>query len=49
MFFKNFKVWETELAAEASIETGKWQGLANAADYGSLRRHKRTLHSYGFS
>ena len=32
MFFKNFKVWETELAGrKLSIETGKMAGLANAA------------------
>ena len=32
MFFKNFKVWETELAGRKfSIETGKMAGLANAA------------------
>ncbi len=32
MFFKNFKVWETELAGrKLSIETGKLAGLANAA------------------
>ena len=32
MFFKNFKVWETELASrKLSIETGKMAGLANAA------------------
>ncbi len=32
MFFKNFKVWETELAGRPlSIETGKMAGLANAA------------------
>ena len=32
MFFKNFKVWETELAGrKLSLETGKMAGLANAA------------------
>ena len=32
MFFKNFKVWDTELAGrKLSIETGKMAGLANAA------------------
>lgn len=32
MFFKNFKVWETELAGrKLSIETGKMAGLANAS------------------
>lgn len=32
MFFKNFKVWETELAGRPlSIETGKMAGLANAS------------------
>ena len=32
MFFKNFKVWETELAGrKLSIEIGKMAGLANAA------------------
>ena len=32
MFFKNFKVWETELAGrKLSIETGKMAGLADAA------------------
>ena len=32
MFFKNFKVWETELAGrKLTLETGKMAGLANAA------------------
>lgn len=32
MFFKNFKVWETELAGrKLSLETGKMAGLANAS------------------
>lgn len=32
MFFKNFKVWETEFAGRKfSLETGKMAGLANAA------------------
>lgn len=32
MFFKNFKVWETEFAGrKLSIETGKMAGLANAS------------------
>ncbi|MBO5332835.1 MAG: polyribonucleotide nucleotidyltransferase [Clostridia bacterium] len=32
MFFKNFKVWETELAGrKMTLETGKMAGLANAA------------------
>ena len=32
MFFKNFKVWETELAGRKLVlETGKMAGLANAA------------------
>ncbi len=32
MFFKNFKVWETELAGrKLSFETGKMAGLANAS------------------
>ena len=32
MFFKNFKIWETELAGrKLSLETGKMAGLANAA------------------
>ncbi len=32
MFFKNFKVWETELAGRnLTLETGKMAGLANAA------------------
>ncbi|MCR4593633.1 MAG: polyribonucleotide nucleotidyltransferase [Clostridiales bacterium] len=32
MFFKNYKVWETELAGrKLSLETGKMAGLANAA------------------
>ncbi|MFQ7060279.1 MAG: polyribonucleotide nucleotidyltransferase [Eubacterium sp.] len=32
MFFKNFKVWETELAArKLTLETGKMAGLANAS------------------
>ncbi len=32
MFFKNFKVWETELAGrKITLETGKMAGLANAA------------------
>ena len=31
MFFKNFKVWETELAGrKLTLETGKMAGLANA-------------------
>ena len=32
MFFKNFKVWETELAGrKLTLETGKMAGLANAS------------------
>ena len=32
MFFKNFKIWETELAGrKLTLETGKMAGLANAA------------------
>ena len=32
MFFKNFKVWETEFAGrKLSVETGKMAGLANAS------------------
>lgn len=32
MFFKNFKVWETEIAGRKfTLETGKMAGLANAA------------------
>lgn len=32
MFFKNFKVWETELAGKTlTLETGKMAGLANAS------------------
>lgn len=32
MFFKNFKVWETELAGrKLTLETGKMCGLANAS------------------
>lgn len=32
MFFKNFKVWETELAGrKITLETGKMAGLANAS------------------
>lgn len=32
MFFKNFRVWETELAGrKLTLETGKMAGLANAA------------------
>ena len=32
MFFKNFKVWETELAGRTlTLETGKMAGLANAS------------------
>lgn len=32
MFFKNFKIWETEFAGRKfSLETGKMAGLANAA------------------
>lgn len=32
MFFKNFKVWETEIAGRKfALETGKMAGLANAA------------------
>lgn len=32
MFFKNFKVWETEIASRKfTLETGKMAGLANAA------------------
>lgn len=32
MFFKNFKVWETELAGrKLTLETGKMSGLANAS------------------
>ena len=33
MFFKNFKVWETELAGrKLTLETGKMAGLANALE-----------------
>ena len=41
MFFKNFKVWETELAGrKLTLETGKMAGLANAAIMAPLRGKK---------
>ena len=38
MFFKNYKVWETELAGrKLTLETGKMCGLAGA----SIMAHER--------
>ena len=49
MFFKNFKVWETEFAGrKLSVETGKMARTCKCVCNGSLRRHKRALHRYGF-
>ena len=45
MFFKNFKVWETELAGrKLTLETGKMAGLANASIM-ALQSHVRALTS----
>ena len=44
MFFKNFKVWETELAGrKLTLETGKMAGLANAAIMAPSRGKKELL------
>ncbi len=41
MFFKNYKVWETELAGrKLTLETGKMCGLAGASIMAPLRRHQ---------
>mgnify|MGYP007106362916 CR=1 FL=1 len=41
MFFKNFKVWETELAGrKLTLETGKMAGLANASIWLATAKQK---------